>query len=119
MLKLKGSYGIVGNDQIGGGRRFIYEATIQYKDANGNNLPGYTWGSTGNMGGNGIRMGEVANPNVGWEEAKKLNVGFEISFFNAVKIQGDYFKEERSGIFMQRSVFPECRFEYNALGECR
>lgn len=106
MLKLKGSYGIVGNDQIGGGRRFIYEATIQYKDANGNNLPGYTWGSTGNMGGNGIRMGEVANPNVGWEEAKKLNVGFEISFFNAVKIQGDYFKEERSGIFMQRSALP-------------
>lgn len=101
MLKLKGSYGIVGNDQIGGGRRFIYEATIQYKDANG-----YTWGSTGNMGGNGIRMGEVANPNVGWEEAKKLNVGFEISFFNAVKIQGDYFKEERSGIFMQRSALP-------------
>lgn len=100
MLKLKGSYGIVGNDQIGGGRRFIYEATI------GNNLPGYTWGSTGNMGGNGIRMGEVANPNVGWEEAKKLNVGFEISFFNAVKIQGDYFKEERSGIFMQRSALP-------------
>lgn len=106
MLKLKGSYGIVGNDQIGGGRRFIYEATIQYKDANGNNLPGYNWGSTGNMGGNGIRMGEVANPNVGWEEAKKLNVGFEISFFNAVKIQGDYFKEERSGIFMQRSALP-------------
>lgn len=100
MLKLKGSYGIVGNDQIGGGRRFIYEATIQYK------VPGYTWGSTGNMGGNGIRMGEVANPNVGWEEAKKLNVGFEISFFNAVKIQGDYFKEERSGIFMQRSALP-------------
>lgn len=100
MLKLKGSYGIVGNDQIGGGRRFIYEATIR------NNLPGYTWGSTGNMGGNGIRMGEVANPNVGWEEAKKLNVGFEISFFNAVKIQGDYFKEERSGIFMQRSALP-------------
>lgn len=29
MLKLKSSYGIVGNDQIGGGRRFIYEATIQ------------------------------------------------------------------------------------------
>lgn len=106
MLKLKGSYGIVGNDQIGGGRRFIYEATIQYKDANGNNLPGYNWGSTGNMGGSGIRMGEVANPNVGWEEAKKLNIGFEISFFNAVKIQGDYFKEERSGIFMQRAALP-------------
>lgn len=106
MLKLKGSYGIVGNDQIGGGRRFIYEATIQYKDASGNNLPGYNWGSTGNMGGSGIRMGEVANPNVGWEEAKKLNIGFEISFFNAVKIQGDYFKEERSGIFMQRAALP-------------
>ncbi len=100
VLKLKASYGLVGNDQIGGGRRFIYEATVQSE------LPGYIWGSTGNMGGGGIRMGEVANPNVGWEEAKKLNLGFELSLFRVLKIQGDYFKEKRSGIFMQRASLP-------------
>lgn len=32
VLKIKGSYKVVGNDQIGGSRRFIYEATIKQSD---------------------------------------------------------------------------------------
>ena len=97
VLKFKLSYGLVGNDQIGGGRRFIYEETIITE---GNN---YGFGSTGQYGPGRIRMGEPANPFVSWEQAYKFNVGAEIKFFNALKIEADYFHEKRDGIFMQRA----------------
>lgn len=98
MFKIKGSYGIVGNDQIGGNRRFIYLGTV----VSGNS---YQFGT--NAGSySSIKLGDVANPDVGWEEARKLDVGLDISFFNALKLQLDYFKEERSGIFLQRKSIP-------------
>lgn len=97
VLKFKSSYGLVGNDQIGGGRRFIYEETIITE---GNN---YVFGSTGQYAPGRIRMGEPANPNVSWEKAYKFNIGAEISFFNSLKLEGDYFKEKRRGIFLQRA----------------
>lgn len=100
LFKVKASYGIVGNDQIGGGRRFIYEATI----ADG--VPGYQFGQTGQYNPGGMRIGEWPNANVGWEEAKKMNLGLETSFFNKLKIQADYFKEDREGIFLQRKSLP-------------
>lgn len=99
LLKLKGSYGIVGNDQIGGGRRFIYNETIR------DGAPGYSFGKNHTDYG-GIQMGHFANPYVSWEEAYKMNLGLEVSFFNRLKINADYFSEQRRGIFMERSSLP-------------
>ena len=98
-LKLKGSYGKVGNDEIGGGRRWVYESSI---------VGGGSWsyGQTGGNGGGGIRIGEVENLDASWEEALKLNLGFELSLFNQLKLQADYFREYRSGIFLQRAGLP-------------
>ena len=99
MLKLKGSYGKVGNDNIGGNRRWAYESSI---------VAGGSWnyGNTGGNGGSSLITGEVENLTVSWEEAKKLNAGVEFSLFNKVKVQADYFREERVGIFLQRAGLP-------------
>ena len=94
MLKLKASYGKVGNDDIGGQRRWVYESSI----VGGGN---WQYGQSANQGGGGIRIGEVENLNASWEEALKLNVGIEFSLFNKVKVQADYFREERTGIFLE------------------
>lgn len=99
MLKLKASYGKVGNDDIGGQRRWVYESSI----VGGGN---WQYGQSANQGGDGIRIGEVENLNASWEEALKLNVGIEFSLFNKVKVQADYFREERTGIFLQRARLP-------------
>ncbi|QIU93297.1 SusC/RagA family TonB-linked outer membrane protein [Bacteroides faecium] len=99
LLKLKASYGKVGNDDIGGQRRWVYESTIV-------NSGSWNYGDNGTQGGTGIRIGEVENLNASWEEALKLNVGVEFSLFNKVKVQADYFKEKRNGIFLQRSGLP-------------
>lgn len=99
MLKLKVSYGKVGNDDIGGSRRWVYEPTI---------VTGGSWyyGQSGNQGGSGIRVGEVENLDASWEEALKLNAGIEFSLFNKVRVQADYFHEKRNGIFLQRAGLP-------------
>ena len=99
MLKFKASYGLVGNDQIGGDRRFIYLETIE-------NGYDYYFGSS-NTKYTGIRLGDYPNPNVGWETVRKFNAGVDISLFGKVKIQADYFDENRSGIFLQSSSIPE------------
>lgn len=99
MLKWKASYGKVGNDDIGGTRRWVYEPTI---------VTGGSWyyGQSANQGGSGIRVGEVENLDASWEEALKLNAGVEFSLFHKVRVQADYFREERKGIFLQRAGLP-------------
>jgi len=101
-LKFKFSNGLVGNDQIGSGtRRWIYEPTI---------VSGNSWGygATGNTGGtSSLRMGDVENLNVSWEEARKTNAGVEFSLFGKLKVQADYFYEKRTGIFLQREGLPD------------
>ena len=101
LLKIKASYGIVGNDKIGTGdnvRRFIYNGTV-------NSGSSYYFGTRPHSSSS-IQMGDWPNPNVGWEEAHKLNVGVDLSLFSKLNISADYFKEKREGIFLQRQSIP-------------
>lgn len=94
-LKFKGSYGSIGNDQIGGDRRFAFNPEMLVGG-------GYSFGEVGQTGLTGIATGYPGSPNVSWEKAIKLNIGTEIELFNSLKIQADYFKEKREGIFILR-----------------
>lgn len=101
LLKIKASYGVVGNDRIGTGdnvRRFIYNGTV-------NSGSSYYFGTTPHSASS-IQLGDWPNPNVGWEEAHKFNVGVDLSFFSKLKVSVDYFKEKREGIFLQRQSIP-------------
>ncbi len=102
LLKIKASYGEIGNDQIGGNRRFAFNSTMlqgQY---------GFYFGKNPNTlnVNNGIATGDPGNANVSWEKAIKKNIGIELAFFNnALQLNADYFYEKRSGIFiLQQSV---------------
>jgi TonB-linked SusC/RagA family outer membrane protein len=98
LMKFRGSHGYIGNDQIGGNRRFAYNSEMQ-------NSGSYTFGTTGQKGITGISTGNPGNPNVAWEEAIKTNVGFELGIWDQLKIQVDYFSEKRDGIYiLQQSV---------------
>lgn len=99
-LKLRVSYGLVGNDQLDG-RRFAFLSTI----GSGN---GYTFGISGNQSFGGKLEGEFGIPDLSWETVKKANAGLEIGLWNsAINIQADYFHERREDIFMQRKTIPE------------
>lgn len=95
-LKLRGSYGLVGNDNIGGSR-FLYQDNIA--------MGGGTLGSLGF--GQGISQGLLGNPNLSWELAKKQNYGFDIQILNDLNVTFDYFKENRSKILISRGMVPQ------------
>ena len=98
-LKLRGSYGLIGNDQIGGGRRFAFNPEMQEYGS-------YTFGEIGQTYVTGIATGYPGNSNVSWEKAKKFNLGIELSLFNKLNLQADYFHELRDGIFIERLSVP-------------
>lgn len=98
-LKFKASYGKIGNDQIGGARRFAYNTTMNTSAA------GFSFGSTP-TGVTGITTGDYGNDAVSWEGATKFNAGIELGLFNALKFQADYFVDYRDGIFIQRESTP-------------
>lgn len=94
-LKIRGSYGEVGNDNIGG-TRFLYRPT-SYSSAS--NL--YYFGNVGSTysGFAGIREGATGNPDVTWERAVKQNIGLEVWFWkDKMRFTGDVFQERRSDI---------------------
>ncbi|WP_167015702.1 SusC/RagA family TonB-linked outer membrane protein [Chitinophaga sp. Cy-1792] len=115
-LKLRGSYGKVGSDNIGGDRRFAYIGTI----GSGTTQTGM---GTAASNQNTIYIKDWANPNVGWETALKLDVGAEMTFFRKLDFKFDYFKENRSGIFLQRASIPNYAGVVNSpyvnIGEMR
>ena len=97
-FKIRASYGKVGNDEIGGGRRFIYLSTMgkSYDYFLGTDINKTT----------GASVGHWANKEVSWEEATKLDVGLDMSLFYCLKLNLDYFHEMRDGIFLQRNTIP-------------
>ena len=121
LLKIKASYGKVGNDQIGGSRRFAYNTTIN------TGATGAAWGTTPNSTATGyttvggITTDEEGNPFVEWEEATKANAGIELGLFNALTIQADIFQDYRDGIFLMRQSTPSAvglqKDQYVNIGE--
>lgn len=99
LLKLRGSIGKLGNDDIGG-RRFAYITTIN------TNASGYNWGYKGDYYRGGIQEGDYGVADLTWETSVKTNLGLEIGLWNALNVQVDLFKEHRTNIFMQRSTIP-------------
>ncbi|HEY5508338.1 MAG TPA: TonB-dependent receptor [Paludibacter sp.] len=103
-MKLRASYGMVGNDKIGGSR-FMY--TEQYSTRNGWESPSIP--SFGLNGGSVdiITLQRIANPNLTWEKANKYNVGLETNFFDShLTTVLDGFLEYRRDILMDRSSIP-------------
>ncbi len=99
-FKIKGTYGLVGNDAIGGANdRFFYLAQV-----NMNSGAGATFGLDMNYHQNGITMQRYPNPDITWETAYKMDVGFELSLWDAIDINADYFKERRTNILMDRLI---------------
>ena len=102
-LKLKGTYGLVGNDQIGSAEdRFFYISQVNLND-----------GGMGSMFGeefsnyiNGVSIDRYANDQITWEKATMTNIGFELGLFAKFDIQADYFTEYRSNILMDRAQTP-------------
>jgi TonB-linked SusC/RagA family outer membrane protein len=102
-LKLKATFGLVGNDAIAGLKdRFFFLSDIALGGGD------FTWGESFRNTYKGYKINRYANPDINWEISKKYNLGLEIGFFKdeSLKLQLDAFKDIRSRIYWARENFP-------------
>ncbi|MBT31226.1 MAG: SusC/RagA family TonB-linked outer membrane protein [Thalassobius sp.] len=92
-LKVRGGYGVVGNDNIGD---FAYLSTIS---------PGrnYTIGNSGDYT-IGYSPDAPSNPDLKWEETSQTNIGFEATIFDNVDVTFDWYKKVTTGLLMNPRI---------------
>lgn len=90
-LKLRASYGLLGNDRI---NAFQYLNSFTLRNAayviDGTPVP--TFGVL-----------QLANPDITWETAKKLDIGIELGFLQRFTLELDYFNERRTDLLIPRT----------------
>ncbi len=102
-LKLRYSYGLVGNDNIGSSsNRFYYLSEMSMN----NSGLGASFGETRNVSYTGIGVVRYANEAITWEKSYKSNYALELGLFKKLDIIAEYFTEHRTDIFMQRADIP-------------
>lgn len=102
-LKFKGTYGMVGNDAIGGpSDRFFYISQVNLNDGN----KGMRFGKEFGEYISGVSIQRYSNDKISWETATMTDFGIELSLFDKINFQGDYFHEYRTNILMNRSQIP-------------
>lgn len=104
-LKVRYSYGIVGNDKIGGGR-FLY---LPDSFDPTNSGVGYNFGTDVTTNQTGASENKLGNPDVTWEKATKQNFGVELKLFkDKLGFVFDVFKENRKDILVtNRGLLPD------------
>ncbi len=93
-LKIRGSYGITGNENVNPQYQRI--STLLYAYGLGQNA-GYSFGNEPTSVG--ATIASFKNDDLKWEEQAQLNAGFDIRFFNnKFSFSGDYFRKDISGL---------------------
>lgn len=93
-LKIRGSYGITGNSEIGSYRSL---AALDNQD--------YIFGGPNDQLVSGFGPNRVANPNLRWETTTQYNVGIDMGFFNnRLTLTSDYYHKMTNDLLMNISL---------------
>lgn len=104
--KIRGSFGVTGNDQIG-----------DYKYYNA-----YTFSGT-YQGSNTLTTTGLFNPDFAWEETRKIETAFELGFFdNRISTEVNWYRNRSSNQLVDYQLpattgFPDIFFNFNATIE--
>ncbi|MDO5980950.1 SusC/RagA family TonB-linked outer membrane protein [Flavivirga spongiicola] len=100
-LKLRGSYGEVGNQAIG-----PYQSLDQLRT-----------GSNVSFNGGALTTGlslstQAGNPNLKWETTEQLNIGLDLGLFNGrLSLSADYYKKNTTDLLLERQLFQASGFQ--------
>ncbi len=92
-LKLRGSWGINGNERIGD---FRYVSTV-------GGSRNYTFGIPETLT-NGSSPNALANPDLHWEETRQTDLGFDARLFKKWTLTADWFDKKTSGMLLGIAV---------------
>lgn len=90
-LKIRASYGVTGNDNIGD---FQYVSTV----SGGRN---YTFGNTYETG---YSPNAPPNPNLKWEQTSQTNIGFDAVLFNNFSVGFDVYNKKTTGMLLAEQL---------------
>lgn len=100
-LKIRGSFGLVGNDAIGS-QRFFYQSDVSLNS-------GYNYaqfGSNNQYERKGVTINNYENTNVTWETSRQTNVAVEMTLLKNFNIIAEFYKNHRYNVLQQRSSIP-------------
>lgn len=100
-LKIRASYGLVGNDKIGVGR-FLYLSEVNMNNGSYSS----SFGLNNDYKKNGISISRYANSDITWETATKANLALEIDVMNSISMIAEVYTEHRKNILQQRTSIP-------------
>ena len=98
LMKIRYSFGLVGNDELD--QRFPY---LTYVGSAG----GYAFGDRGENTYSGIAITQQGSEGLQWEKAVKHNLGLDLTLFDKISVELDFFHDTRSRIFMERTQLPD------------
>ncbi len=108
-LKLRASYGVVGNTSID-----------PYKTQGVLAKSLYSWNKTG--GAQGFALSEIPSPELGWEKMATEDIGVDFGLFNG-RLSGtiDLYQTNTSGLLLRRNIPPSTGygFVFQNIGETR
>lgn len=90
-LKIRASYGSLGNDNVGLFQYLDNYSFVNQLVLNSSIVPG-------------IDLTKLANANIHWETAKKMDIGFEATFLKNFNLEFIYFQQKRSDILAVRNA---------------
>jgi TonB-linked SusC/RagA family outer membrane protein len=96
-LKLRASYGSLGNDNVKGFQ--FYDNYILINNGFVAQVPGGTPTIQP-----GVGLSKLANPDITWEVSKKLDIGINATFLQNFTLEAIYFKQQRSDILAARNA---------------
>ena len=94
LLKLRASYGMVGNDQMTDDR-FLFRDRLTVAGG------GYIE-SLGNI----INYNRIANKDITWEKGKIANIGIDLSLLDQLSLGLDFFREVRTDVLVPSYTVP-------------
>ncbi|WP_225876516.1 SusC/RagA family TonB-linked outer membrane protein [Pedobacter psychrodurus] len=100
-LKLRGSYGIVGNDAIGA-QRFFYISEVNLNG--GGNYAQFGFNGASNR--SGVFINNYENKDVTWETSQQTNLALEATLFKNLNLIAEVYNNYRYDIYMGRANLP-------------
>ncbi|MBE9582989.1 TonB-dependent receptor [Mucilaginibacter sp. JRF] len=97
-LKIRASYGSLGNDNVNNFQYFDNYTLV------GNGFVASVPGSGSSTIQSGVNLVKLANPNITWEVARKLDLGINAILFNNFTVEAIYFQQKRSSILANRNA---------------
>jgi TonB-linked SusC/RagA family outer membrane protein len=99
-MKVRVSYGLVGNDAISD-RRFFYLSEV---NLNGGHPASF--GTNNTYSHNGVSISNYENRDVTWEVSRQLNLGLELTFLKNMRLTAEVYRNYKSDILQNRTSIP-------------